>query len=73
MTENYMRYRVSMQERVFYSVYVDATDEDAACAAAEAAFIAGDYKTDGVDDRSITSVEKIEPKPKLDFVNCRGE
>lgn len=68
-----MKYRVSIQELVFYSVYVDATDENEAMVKAEAKFIDGDYKTDGMDDRSITSVEEIQPMPKLDFVNNRGE
>jgi len=53
------RYRVSMQEIVFYSIYVEADNEQQAAIKAEERFDAGDYIHDGQDDRRITAVEEM--------------
>ena len=53
------KFRVHMTELVFYSVIVEAENEDDAEIIAEAAFVAGNYETGGNDDRKITEVEEL--------------
>lgn len=55
------KYRVAMEEMVYYSVYVEAANADEAIEKARAKFANGLYDTDppGDDDPEVTEVEEL--------------
>lgn len=50
------KYKVSMQELAFYTVRVEADNEEDARTIASTKFNDGDYESDGFDDRQTTEV-----------------
>lgn len=54
------KFTVTLQETVFYTVEVEAENEEAAEAAAEAAFVQGNYEEVGIAERCVSSVYEAE-------------